>query len=149
MEEIYLTSKDINPDYEMYYGYESNIYEFDAYNLMKIFRTDDENELNNKLEKIRLLSQLPVDFIPLKLVYIYGKFKGYIYNHIEEYEPINSFKQKKSEKYEVLHKIKDKLDILHSYGIIYGDLHQDNVLYNGIDQKEEVEILMTRKIKKE
>ena len=42
MEKIYLTKNDINPDYEMYYGYESQIYEFDAFNLMKIFKTNDE-----------------------------------------------------------------------------------------------------------
>ena len=131
MEKIYLTKNDINPDYEMYYGYESQIYEFDAFNLMKIFKTNDEEILKNKLEKIILLSKLPVDFIPIKLVYIDGKFQGYVYKHIEDYQPINCFEQKKSEKYDVLQKVKAKLEELHKYGIIYGDLHEANVLYNG------------------
>ena len=133
MEEIYLTSKDISSSYEMYYGYESHIYKFDSDTVMKIFRTDDEDVLKNKRQKIILLSDLDVDFIPIKLIYIDGIFKGYVYRNLADYSPINCLIQKKKEKYEILFKIYAKLEQLHKYGIIYGDLHQDNILYNGHD----------------
>lgn len=133
MEKIYLTSKDINPNYEIYYGYESNIYKFDSDSLMKIFKTDDEQILENKRQKIILLSDLDIDLIPSKLIYIDGKFKGYVYQEAKKYSPINCSVQNKKEKYQILTKVKNKLQKLHELGIIYGDLHQDNILYNGND----------------
>lgn len=131
MEKIFLTSENIKQSKIKYFGYESNIYEFDENFLMKIFKDDNQELLNNKLKKILLLSELDLDLTPLKLVFIDGCFKGYIYEELKGYYPIDGLVQKKKEKEKILLEIKEKLHQLHQLGIIYGDLHQQNILYNG------------------
>lgn len=133
MENIYLSSKDFNPNSKIYYGYESNIYEFENDYLLKIFRKNDEKILQNKYDKLLLLSQFDLDLVPLKLVYIDGIFKGYIYKNSKDFYPINGLVEKRKEKEKILLKLKEKIEQLHNYGIIYGDLHQQNILYNGTD----------------
>lgn len=133
MEKVFLTSEEIKQAKSKYSGYESNIYEYSKDYLMKIFKDDDKDLLNNKLKKVLLLSNLNLDLVPLKLVFIDDCFKGYIYEELKGYYPIDGLVQKKKEKEKILLEIKDKLEQLHQLGIIYGDLHQQNILYNGKD----------------
>ena len=133
MKKVRLDSDIFKGQVPKYTGCESNIYEYNG-ELIKIFETNNVHILYNKLLKLNILSELDsIDINPEKLIFLNGIFKGYSYKEKKDYSPINSLKIKRSEKIEILKMIKDKLEFYHNLGIIYGDLHQENILYNGKD----------------
>lgn len=130
MNEIYLESKDFN-FVQKFSGYESNIFSYNNNSLIKIFKTNNNSVLNNKLQKLKILYTLQTDdVLPIDLIYIDGIFKGYRSNYRRNFYPINGFEQKKKEKYIILKKILEKINYYHSLNIYFGDLHEKNILYN-------------------
>lgn len=130
MNEIYLESKDFNYIY-LLYGYESEIFLYNNDKIMKIFKTDDRNVLNNKLQKLKYLHTLNTnDVLPIDLIYIDGIFKGYTSILKKEFYHIDSLKQNKKIRYYILNEVLKKLKYYHSLGITFGDLNPHNILYN-------------------
>ena len=135
MNEIFLESKDFKFP-QKFTGYESKVYLYDYNSLIKIFKTDDINVLNNKLQKLKLLRSLSTnDVLPTDLVYIDGIFKGYKSVYRQDFNPIDCLKQNKKTKYYVLKRVLEKMKYYHSLGIILGDLHEENILFNKNDNE--------------
>lgn len=132
MEKANFTNYDFTKLNPIYTGVESNIYKIDDY-MVKIFKTNDLDVLNNKREKIELLSSLPIECKPILAIEKNGINIGYAMKQEKEFYRIADklLLTKKSLKIEDLKKIKEALDKLHKYGIIYGDLSLNNILTDG------------------
>lgn len=138
MEKIFLESKNFNFK-QRFSGYESNVFLYDDNNLIKIFKTNNNEILNNKYKKLEILSHLSTsDVLPTALIYIDGNFKGYKSVYRKNFYSINGFEQNKKIKNEILKDVLEKMNYYHSLNIYFGDIHQNNVLFN----KETKEVIL-------
>lgn len=138
MEKIFLESKNFNFK-QTFFGYESNVFLCDDDNLIKIFKTNNSEVLNNKYKKLEILSHLSTnDVLPNALIYIDGIFKGYKSVYRKNFYPINGFEQNRKIKFKILKDILEKMNYYHSLNIYLGDIHQNNVLFN----KETKEVIL-------
>lgn len=125
-----------------YKGLESNIFILGD-QAIKIFKTSETNNkemilnknnndmLLNKLNKIILLNKVEDDILkPNALVYIDGVFRGYTMDNKVGFSNISGFNGSIKEKQVILAKTYLELEKLHRNGIIYGDLHEGNVMVN-------------------
>lgn len=110
-------------------GYEANIYEIDNL-LYKIFKTNNKDILINKEVKLELLGALNLITSPLALIYDNGVVKGYVMNDMTKlgYKTLNNLTFSKKNKKEIFENIKNKIEELHKFDIILGDINDNNIL---------------------
>lgn len=114
-----------------YTGYESHIYELDGF-LLKVFHTDEIAVLNNKQAKLEILHSLDIEDVkPIYLAEINGKIKGYFMEELSDYQVLDLFQEKDSNKLETLKIILEKLKVLHQNNIVFGDMNLNNILVKG------------------
>ena len=110
-------------------GTESYIYQKDSKTIFKIFKTESPSVLDNKFQKIILLFKRNIDFMinPIATLSCEGNFVGYQMFFLENCEwyqfPLCTYYFKE---------LKDDLLILEDYGILYGDVWNENLfLFDG------------------
>lgn len=114
------------------YGTESYIYKVDSNSIYKIFKTDKQEILENKLMKLIKLNKLKIEFLtnPIVTLSYKGQFIGYEMNYNEDdiqwFNTVLTLEEKK----EYLKSLKEKLLVLEEYGILYPDIKDDNLLIN-------------------
>ena len=108
-------------------GCEGNLYIYKD-SLIKIFTNKDV--IQNKIAKLTLLHDLDIDIIPTSFISINGEIKGYSMPYLKDYRAVNPEFLRKKKKLIILEKLNNKLDELHSKGIIYGDIRSGNILIN-------------------
>ena len=114
-----------NPTYS---GSESKIYQQDEI-LYKIFKTNNNTILKNKIRKLDILYSLAIeDITPLFLIEINNQIKGYATKNIIGATPLDVFQGNAKEKLQILKQILLKLNILHQHNIVFGDISTNNIL---------------------
>lgn len=112
------------------FGTESYIYRVDEKTAYKIFRTSSFEVLENKFQKLMILSRKNIDFMinPLATLSCCGSLAGYKMIYLEKCEWCRFLVN-----FYYLKDLKDKLGILENYyGILYGDVVAENLfIYNG------------------
>ena len=132
---IELKKEEYEKYYPTYFGYESKIYRLDDNTLLKVFN-DRINYPRNKLKKLEILSQLDISENFFKsLVYVDGNFIGYTMEDLTKkgYKILNCCEHSTNKKVEISKLIWQRLEELHELNIIYGDIRDANILYNGND----------------
>ena len=132
---INLKEEDYLKYYPIYFGYESKIYRLNSNTLLKVFNNRINNP-ENKLKKLEILSQMNIKENFFKdLVYVNNKFIGYTMEDLTKkgYKIINCCDHFSNKKIEISKLIWQKIEELHNLGIIYGDVREPNILYNGKD----------------
>ena len=130
---IVLKEEDYLKYYPTYFGYESKIYRLDSNTLLKVFN-DRINNPNNKLKKLEILSQLDINENVFKdLVFVDGKFIGYTMEDLTKkgYRTINCCEHFSNKRIEISKLVWQRIEELHNLGIVYGDIREPNILYNG------------------
>ena len=130
MEKIKLNENFFN-NKPKYKGHESTLYLYEG-SLIKIFNQKDYELIKNKIAKLEIISDIKEDIIkPTHLVYMNNNVIGYAMDYKKGYKNTKKTSHmSKKTKLKVLNNTLDQLNILHKYGIIYGDLHRSNILYN-------------------
>lgn len=114
------------------FGAESYLYKSDNNSIYKIFKTDKNEILENKLAKLQKLNDLGIEFFinPIATISCKGQFIGYKMNYDEnDMQWFNTFLTLE-EKKKYLKILKEELLILEEYGILYPDIKDDNLLIN-------------------
>ncbi len=132
MDKLNITESFIKNNTRKHCGYESNLYEFEKDYLIKIFKTEDSEILKQKEDKIEILNSLELNgIIPLEKVYIDNNFRGYLSKTEKDFHPVDSLRQKNKEKQRILLLLRKELELLHQNNILFGDIHSENILYDG------------------
>lgn len=123
----FLEGKQISDD-----SYESNVFLYKG-DIYKIFKEKKIDDMNNKEQKIRLLSTLKSDFLvlPKELLYNNGKFIGYTMDYVHGVTLNEYLFSKTNQKIELLKKVKEAIEEAHYLGIILGDISIYNILVDG------------------
>lgn len=117
-------------------GFESTIHKYDDAILLKRFKTTDKNILNNKINKLEILSNLE-DVLNIKIIALVeenGIINSYLMENKKNYTKLSCLDDKKKNKIEILINLKEYLKNLNDNNIIYGDLNLENVLKNEKNQ---------------
>ena len=130
MEKIKLNESFFN-NKPKYQGHESTLYLYEE-SLIKIFNQKDYELIKNKIAKLEIISDIKEDIIkPTHLVYMNNNVIGYTMDYKKGYIKAKNIKFKtKNARIKILENILNQLEILHKYGIIYGDIHRSNIIYN-------------------
>ena len=134
MNRIDIKEEDYKKYCPSYFGYESKIYKLEDETLLKVF--NERVNPNCKLQKLKLLSQIDVNTHFLKdLVYVDDNFIGYTMQNLTKqgYKVINCCEHFGDKKIEISKLVWQRIKELHDIGIIYGDIREANILYNGKD----------------
>lgn len=127
MDTIKITD-DIISSKPLYSGFESKIILYKD-NLIKLFFDD---VMEKKIKKLEILASIDEDIIKPKSIVldIHDKPIGYSMDYKKDFHESNPKILSKSDKIKFLLLLKEKLDILHKYDIVYGDIRHPNILVN-------------------
>lgn len=134
MNRVDLKESDLPCGFTPIEGKESKIYKFKDDKLLKLFKMDEGIDTQNKLNKLLILSQLDIkENIFRDLVFVDDVLRGYTVDDLTKkgYKPTFCLEQKRKERLEILKKTLERLEEFHELGIIYGDITESNILYNG------------------
>lgn len=114
-----------------YKGIDGKLY-IEKDQIIKIFNTTDKETIENKIKKLEILNSTNLLCKPITLIKKNNDIIGYTEKSIYTYTTLCSVIMdfSKHEKIRQLIKIKDKLEMLHKFGIIVGDLSVKNILIN-------------------
>ena len=134
MNRIDLKESDLPKNYRTFEGYESKLYKFDDDKLLKIFKKVRNFSDKNKINKLLLISELSIDEnIFNDLVYVNDEFIGYTMKDLRKdgFKTTSYASHFKNKKVDITKMVWEKILELHELGITYGDIRENNVLYDG------------------
>ena len=134
MNRIDLKNEDLKKIHHLFEGRESYIYPYKDDKLLKIYKPTEHYHGDNKIDKLEILSNLDIDENVFRdLVYIDGYFSGFTMDDLTKkgYKQTCALEGKDKERIEILKKTWERLEKLHEFNIIFGDISEHNILYNG------------------
>ena len=136
MNRIELKESDFPKSYHIFEGIESKIYRFSDDTLLKVFKKGNNFNDKNKIKKLILLSELSInENIFGNLVYVNNDFIGYTMKDLTKkgYKTTSCLNERYSKKIDITKMVWERILELHELGITYGDIRENNVLWNGHD----------------
>ncbi len=145
MESIFLKREDIARLKKVKYDPDWVLYRLDNDTLLKCFNVKEKSEqekalfLHNKGNKLNYVFSYDMPENNFKaLVFVDGRLVGYTFENVykQGYRKIANLDYKsKEKKLDILKRTREHLNGLHEVGIIYGNIIEDNILYNPTKKK--------------